>query len=122
MRIEMITNWSVPGPVLMVNKKIYEIIGKYDDSLLAEDLQFFLRASAKNLLGFIDTSVGAYRIHGSNTCFNKDNTLALNKTVFKTYLKYIGLFNFKEKLMILRTVFAIFRNILKLLLLKLVKG
>jgi len=60
---ELILRWSVPGPVLLINKKVYtnEYIGLYDESLVGEDRDFFLKCMAKNILGYIPDEVAEYR-------------------------------------------------------------
>lgn len=67
---EIIRNWSIVGPVGMVDRKLYDVIGRYDDKLIVEDWDFYLRAVAKDLIIFLDQKVAAYRIHGSNTISN----------------------------------------------------
>jgi glycosyltransferase involved in cell wall biosynthesis len=68
LRNEIIWNWSVPGPVLMVRKSIYLETGVYNQSLTIEDWDFYLRMCSLNLLGFINYKVSGYRVHDSNTC------------------------------------------------------
>ncbi|RME60796.1 glycosyltransferase [Candidatus Parcubacteria bacterium] len=68
LRKEIVWQWSVPGPVLMVRRSIYERIGGYDERLAFEDWDFYLRMASKNLLGFVNQKVSGYRIHHQNTC------------------------------------------------------
>jgi len=63
---ELITNWGVPGGTLMVRRDVHEVI-KFDSGLLVEDFDFYLKLLAKRLLGYMDESVSAYRLHESNT-------------------------------------------------------
>lgn len=72
LRKEIIFNFSVPGPVLMVDKKIYKKVGKYDENISYEDLDFYLKVAGLDLIGFIDSKVSAYRVHSTNTCFASD--------------------------------------------------
>ncbi len=71
---EFIKRWGLAGPCFMVNKKVYDIIGKYNQELIVEDWDFFLRAAAKNLIIFYDQPVSAYRLHGNNTITNKSKS------------------------------------------------
>ena len=64
---EIVFRWSVPGPVFMARRALYDEIGFYDENILVEDWDFYLRIACKNLLGFIDRYVAAYRIHDSNS-------------------------------------------------------
>ena len=60
---ELILRWSVPGPVLLIEKKVYtqKYIGLYDESLIGEDRDFFLKCMSKNILGYIPDEVAEYR-------------------------------------------------------------
>ena len=68
--MEMILNWAVPGPVLAVRRCAYDPyvgVGLYDETLLVEDYDFYLRLLACGRLGFVDHPVAAYRVHTANT-------------------------------------------------------
>ena len=67
----MILNGFTPGATLMADKKIYDIIGKYDEALHAEDWVYYIRVVSKNLLGYLDEIVSAYRLHDNNMSFSK---------------------------------------------------
>lgn len=59
---EIVFNWCVPGPVFLARKAAYSIVGGYDENLAVEDWDFYLRLASRDLLGFIDYPVAAYRI------------------------------------------------------------
>lgn len=63
---ELVLNWSVVGPTFLAKKSLYEKVGMYDENLLVEDREFYLRVLADNLLGFVPIIVAKYRIHTSN--------------------------------------------------------
>lgn len=67
---EIIVNWGVVGGTLMVRKSVHQSI-KFDSRLLVEDFDFYLKMVARDLLGFIDQGVSAYRLHQSNTSRSK---------------------------------------------------
>lgn len=70
---ELILNWSVPGPGFMAKKECYDTsrgVGLYNEDLIFEDRDYYLRLLSKNALGFIDFSVAAYRLHGFNISRN----------------------------------------------------
>lgn len=69
---EIITNWSVPGSVMMVRREVYDKVGPYNETLTVEDWDFYLRLASQGLLGFINTPVSDYRLHGKNTALAKD--------------------------------------------------
>lgn len=91
---EIIKNWSVVGPVGMVNRKIYDLIGNYDESLFIEDWDFYLRAVAKDLIVFYDAKVAAYRLHSSNTINNPAVLIKMWKSGMETAKKNIKNFGF----------------------------
>lgn len=68
-RREIILNWSVPGPVLLFDRDLVARIGgrMYDESLIAEDRDLYLRLLALDALRFVDVPVAVYRLHGTNT-------------------------------------------------------
>jgi len=63
---ELVLNWSVVGPTFLAEKSVYEKVGLYDETLLVEDREFYLRLLANDLLGFLPQTVAKYRIHMSN--------------------------------------------------------
>jgi glycosyltransferase involved in cell wall biosynthesis len=70
---ELVFRWCVPGPVFMAKKTLYETIGLYDECILIEDWDFYLRTAGNNLLGFIDRNVAAYRVHDFNSSIIRSN-------------------------------------------------
>lgn len=74
---ELILNWSIVGPTFLAKKSLYEKVGMYDENLLVEDREFYLRLLADNLLGFMPTIVAKYRIHTSNIS-RRSKTAKLN--------------------------------------------
>lgn len=69
-RFELLWNWCVPGPVLMARKHCFDEkvgVGRYDEGLLVEDRDFYLRLIAGNRVGFTNRAVSAYRVHSANT-------------------------------------------------------
>lgn len=63
---ELVFHWCVPGPVFMARRVTYEKVGMYDETLLVEDWDFYMRLVARNALGFLDHPVAAYRLHDTN--------------------------------------------------------
>ena len=85
---EIILGWSVPGGTLMVKRKLYNEI-KYDERYLIEDLDFFLKMVSKNVLGFIDMKVSAYRVHGKNTCMLSGYWIKVQEDIVSSYFRNI---------------------------------
>jgi glycosyltransferase involved in cell wall biosynthesis len=63
---ELVFHWCVPGPVFMARRETYQIVGLYDETLLVEDWDYYLRLVSKNVLGFLDYPVAGYRLHNTN--------------------------------------------------------
>ena len=66
---ELVWRWSVPGPVLLADRRVYEDpdgYGAYPEDVIVEDRDFYLSALSKGQLGFVDRQVAVYRLHGSN--------------------------------------------------------
>ena len=63
---ELITNWSVPGPVLLAERLAIRELGGYDEGMLQEDWDLYLRLLSKGWLCFLDRPVAEYRLHPRN--------------------------------------------------------
>lgn len=91
---EIVKNWSVVGPVVMMDRKLFDLIGNYDESLYFEDWDFYLRAVSKNLVIYFDQQVSAYRLHNSNMSTSKANGLKMWECGMLTAKKNIKNFGF----------------------------
>lgn len=94
LKYEIIRNWSVIGPVAMMDRDIFSMIGNYDEDLIVEDWDFYLRAVAQDLIIFLDRKVAAYRIHSTNTISNTDKAVSFRKSIMDTAKKNLHLFTF----------------------------
>lgn len=63
---ELVFHWGVPGPVFMARRETYDTVGLYDETLIVEDWDYYLRLVSQSALGFIDYPVAAYRRHETN--------------------------------------------------------
>lgn len=70
---EIICRWAIGGPVPLLRRKGVDAVEGWNENLLIDDWDFFLRLAALDVLGFIDVKVGAYRVHGTNTSKTKDS-------------------------------------------------
>ena len=94
---EIITNWSVAGPVSMMDRRIFDIIGYYDEKLIVEDWDFYLRAVAKDYIIFLDKQVAAYRLHGNNTITNPHTLLRFRQSIMLSAQQNLKNFKFPYK-------------------------
>lgn len=76
-RLAVITQWAVGGPVALVRKRALETVAGWSESLRIDDWDFFLRLAAHDAIGFIDVNVCAYRIHGSNLSRTRDTRVRI---------------------------------------------
>lgn len=104
LRKQIISKWSIPGPVLMV-RKIFLQNNKYNESLVVEDWDMYLKLVSKNLLGFIDYEVSSYRLHESNVSLKSLNKVLADR--FLTIIINIGNFNLIDKIRLINVGFSL---------------
>ena len=86
----IVFHWAVPGPVFMCRTDAYTVVGPYDESLLAEDWDMYLRLAATGRLGFLSRPVARYRIHPTNTFATRQQRIAAD--LYQTAKKNAPLF------------------------------
>ena len=69
---EIVQRWAIAGPSMLIRRNAYDYVGGYDESLIVEDQDFYLRLVSLHGLRFLDATVADYRIHESNAS-NKAN-------------------------------------------------
>jgi glycosyltransferase involved in cell wall biosynthesis len=99
---QIISQWAIPGPVLMVKKEIYSVMGNYYEKTSVEDWDFYLRMVAKNLLGFVDKKVSAYRIHADSACRDVNREIYLRIELIKAAIRNLDLFSGVYKLLLIK--------------------
>jgi glycosyltransferase involved in cell wall biosynthesis len=120
----IISEWAIAGPSFVCKKNFFDTIGKYDESILIEDWNMYLRLAALEKLVFVDTAVARYRVHDTNTSRTKD--IAIRKRNLNSqYLggaKCLSLFSGKyfyllmsEILLIKAKIHYLNRNVFKLI-------
>ncbi len=50
----------------MVRRDFYTQFGGYNEEMYMEDFDLYLKFASKNLIGFLDEKVSAYRLHDAN--------------------------------------------------------
>jgi glycosyltransferase involved in cell wall biosynthesis len=103
LRFELITNWCLPGTVMMVRKDFYNQIGVYDETIAAHDFDFCLRALAQNALGYVGSVVCDYRVHPANISRQDPHRIALLSSFSRSIAKSVKKFPFFERCL-LRTL------------------
>jgi glycosyltransferase involved in cell wall biosynthesis len=59
-------NWAVCGPAHMIRASGFQVVGFYDESLVLDDWEMYLRMATVGKAAFIDSYVGKYRLHPHN--------------------------------------------------------
>lgn len=72
LREELVFNWVVPGPSLLIKKRVYDFIGLYNESIRAEDRDFYLRLLADGVVRFNEVCIANYRVHMNNFSKRQD--------------------------------------------------
>jgi glycosyltransferase involved in cell wall biosynthesis len=62
----VVFTWAVPGPVFLCRRSAFQVVGLYDEELVVEDWDMYLRLAAIGALGFVDAVVSEYRVHDTN--------------------------------------------------------
>jgi glycosyltransferase involved in cell wall biosynthesis len=101
LKYSIINEFSIPGPVLLVKRKLYDVIGPYPN-LFAEDIFFYLKVIGMELLIFLDEPVAYYRSHENNTGGNKKYAKEINKTFVVSYLKNMKYYKGRLKLLLIK--------------------
>lgn len=60
-------NWAICGPMTMCRPEAYRAAGLYDNQLIVDDWDLYLRIAALGKVGFHNGYVGKYRLHRQNT-------------------------------------------------------
>jgi len=90
---ELVLNWSVVGPTFLAKKELFKKIGTYDESLLVEDREFYLRLLSNHMLIFIPKTIAKYRIHNNNSSRkNKKSKWVVYNQIAKSNLKHADKF------------------------------
>jgi glycosyltransferase involved in cell wall biosynthesis len=88
---EIIFKFSISGAVIIMDKDIFSLIGKYPEDLVGEDLYFYIKVASINELLFYDKIVSKYRLHDSNTSGVNPKILISNlKTYFRLFFSIPG--------------------------------
>jgi len=63
----IITKWALAGACYIADRKIFDNVGFYNEEIIIEDWDFFLRVVASDLALFYSEKVSAYRLHDTNS-------------------------------------------------------
>ncbi|HIP02774.1 MAG TPA: glycosyltransferase [Campylobacterales bacterium] len=102
---EFISNFAVPGPVLMVRRGFYTQFGGFNEKMYMEDFDLYLKFASKSLIGFLDEKVSAYRVHDTNMSSVKNqNFIKLLEDSKKTLMLHWNNFYGFNKFLLLKEI------------------
>jgi len=113
-RKTLLKRFVLAGPMMMARKEIYDEIGYHDESLLAWDLDFYVKTMPRDWIGFLDEKVFAYRTHDTNQSLVGISPRLLFDSA-KSYWDNRDLYEFEDKPLVYWNVFKyiVRANILK---------
>lgn len=88
-----VLNWSIPGPCLMIRRQTYLDLGGYDENLLVEDRDFYLRLIARGKTIYLDQPVAHYRVHNTNVTRTASYTKIITHDLLYTNSKNAHLYS-----------------------------
>jgi len=98
LKYEIIKNWSIVGSTPFMDKNLFNEVGYYNENIIVEDWDFFLRVVAKDLLLYHDKQVVAYRVHDTNASKNPEVRLQQIRDLYLTAKNNLHLFRFPSKI------------------------
>jgi glycosyltransferase involved in cell wall biosynthesis len=84
-RIPLLRGFYLPAATVLIRRNMLLKAGLYDDRLLAEDLDMWLRLCLHSEFSFVPMVVSSYRVHGLS--ITQTNKPGLNETFFHIYKK-----------------------------------
>jgi alpha-1,3-rhamnosyltransferase len=83
---EILVNPAISGSVLVIDKTVYQKIGRYPQNFFAEEWFFYQRCAANRDIVYIDEVVSLYRRHDGNTSgADMSGRKHLVKSIIKSY-------------------------------------
>lgn len=96
--------FATAGAIYMTKREFFDKIGYYDEELLAEDLEFSIKALGLGKVAFLDEKVSAYRVHDTNQSIGNIKPKLLGDSA-KAFYRNMHLFPLKDKPIMLWNIF-----------------
>jgi len=89
----------------MVKRDFYSQFGGYNEEMYMEDFDLYLKFASKNLIGFLDEKVSAYRLHDANmSSVNNQNFVKLLEDSKKTLIQHWNSFHGVNRVLLLKEI------------------
>lgn len=62
----MLDRYGIPALTVMIKKEVYDTVGLFDEKMVVEDWDMWLRIADQYKIGFLDEKLAYYRAHDSN--------------------------------------------------------
>lgn len=104
--LELILNWSVPGPVFMARRRAFDVVGGYDERYFIEDRDYYLRLLARHALTFVDQPVAAYRLHTNSISGTRARQVRIGNEIAKIETNLLPQFSGSARLALQLRIWA----------------
>ncbi len=88
----ILTNTYILAPTVMIRKSCLDAVGEYDESLMVEDFDMWLRLTQKYEIGYLDFLAAYYRKHSGNSHGNYKVSYQQKELVLEKY-KALPIYN-----------------------------
>jgi len=100
---ELILRWCIPGPVFAAWRRTFDPVqgvGLYDETMLAEDRDFYLRLLSRKALGYFPEEVALYRHVPTSLSRIKVKNYSIHRSILQSEKDACKIFSGKERLLL----------------------
>lgn len=103
-----------PGPCMAVRRELFRIVGPYDVKLrIIDDWDMYLRMVSKDLIGYVDATVGIYRRHGANMSRSSRASGAIKLDMMRSIRRNFRRFHGGERRMLLGRLYPLIKSYIR---------
>jgi glycosyltransferase involved in cell wall biosynthesis len=93
----IVRDWSLAGSISLIEKSVFEDIGLFDEKMIVEDWDFYLRAAISEEIIMTDLVCSVYRLHDTNTHASSVKRKRIFYDLSKTAFRYLSKFGYLNK-------------------------
>lgn len=82
----LLTKPMIPALTVMIRKSVFDVVGFFDERLIAEDDEMWLRIAREYPIAYVDTPLAFYRMHNGN---NSSNNILMIKCMVQVMRKHL---------------------------------